>query len=76
MKTIVLIILIASLSIIVLAQTGASNTPPKVFEYKYENRPSEEKANELGTVGWELVAIQGATDHNFNATYVFKQEKK
>lgn len=81
MKTTLIAVLIAVLSIIVFAQAGQTpapvvSNPPVVWEYKYENRPSEEKANQLGADGWELTAIQGATDHNFNATYVFKREKK
>ncbi|MGI9035719.1 MAG: hypothetical protein ACR2GD_06740 [Pyrinomonadaceae bacterium] len=75
MKTKIITIAIILFTLFVTAWT-VQTAQTKVFEYKYENRPLEEKANELGAQGWELVAIQGATDHNFNATYVFKREKR
>ena len=74
MKILTSLILIAVLVFIVFAQNG--NNPQIVWEYKFENRPNEKKANELGLQGWELVAIQNATDKNYDCIYIFKRVKK
>lgn len=75
MKTKILIIAIILSTLFVTAWT-VQNAPQKIFEYKYEDKPSEKKANDLGADGWELVAIQSATSNNYSAIYVFKREKR
>jgi hypothetical protein len=45
------------------------------IEYKFEHSPSEKKVNELGSQGWELVAIQSPSQNIVVATYVFKRSR-
>jgi hypothetical protein len=44
------------------------------FEYRFEDGCSEQKANELGTQGWELVSIESPA-RKIVAVYVFKRQK-
>jgi hypothetical protein len=75
MKTTLLIISL----LICLLCVGATyqSAAPRQFEYKFEFNPSEKKANELGALGWELVAIQstGPGTGNNIPTYVFRRVK-
>lgn len=72
MKKNLLIIVIA-----VLLLTGWTLQSKPTFEYKTEYLPTDGKLNQLGSDGWELVAI-GAKGGGgtFNAlAYVFKRAK-
>lgn len=50
---------------------------PVAYEYKFDFNTSEKKANELGSQGWDLVAVQstGPGLGNNVPTYVFKRAK-
>jgi hypothetical protein len=69
--------ILALLVIAVLLFAGFAQTSKPQYEYKFENNISEQKANELGAQGWELVAaptvISGGM-HNVVA-YVFKRAR-
>jgi hypothetical protein len=66
-------ILIITLIIGVLLTTAWTQSRTQ-WEYKFENRVSENKANDLGAEGWELVAIH-STGSSIVSTYVFKRPK-
>lgn len=57
--------------------TVAWSQQSRTWEYKFEYDCSEKKANGLGTLGWELIAIQstGPGMANNVSTYVFKRVK-
>ena len=58
------------------ANSHAAPVAP-IWEYKFEYKMSEKKANELGADGWELAAIESTgpgMTHNV-PTYVFKRAK-
>lgn len=66
-----------ALSVAVLTSIGAQ-TKPQSWEYKFEYKMNEKKANELGTQGWELAAIESTSTAGLGTnvpTYVFKRAK-
>ena len=44
---------------------GFSSAAPdhKVWEYKFETGCTQERANSLGTLGWELVTMDPSSSH-------------
>lgn len=59
---------------------GWANQQPKTqqWEYKFEYKMNERKANELGTQGWELAAIESPTNAGIATNvpaYVFKRTR-
>jgi hypothetical protein len=50
-------------------------TPAPTFEYKFEEAPTEKRANALAADGWELVAIESQGPKRIVPTYVFKRLK-
>lgn len=73
-------IYIALLVVLVLcfgSYVTKSAPAPVTYEYKFDFNTSEKKANELGSQGWDLVAVQstGPGLGNNVPTYVFKRAK-
>lgn len=60
-----------------LAGTGLTQPQQRAWEYKFEYKMDEKKANNLGSDGWELAAIEspGPGIANNVPTYVFKRLK-
>lgn len=75
MKTLlVTLILIAS----VLSISATQQTKPQSWEYKFEYKINEKKANALGAEGWELAAIESTSSSGIISnvpTYVFKRAR-
>lgn len=65
------------LSLLLFAGFAFAQKPQPQWEYKFLYEASEKKSNELGSQGWELVAIQstGPGLANNVPTYVFKRQK-
>lgn len=51
------IILIVSLCLAFLSVGAFSAPAPVAWEYKFEYKCNEKKANELGAQGWEIVSM-------------------
>lgn len=49
--------------------------PRPAYEYKFEDAPTEKRANALGIEGWELVAIESQGPKRIVPVYVFKRPK-
>jgi hypothetical protein len=77
-KAILLILLVILVSALSLGQATKEKTSSAQWEYKFDYSASEKKANELGSQGWELIAIQstGPGLGNNVATYVYKRLKQ
>lgn len=75
MKKMLLGLVIAGFVIITTGQTPKQIEGAPQWEYKFDFSTTEKKANELGSQGWELVAIQGTGPGLGNnvSTYVFKR---
>lgn len=74
MKTVLLI----SICLLFLSVGAFSAPTPVGYEYKFEYKMNEKKANELGSLGWELAAIESPSTAgvaNNVPTYVFKRAK-
>lgn len=70
-------VLIFVVFIVASGQTTKTPTINQQWEYKFDFSNTEKKANEMGTLGWELVAIQstGPGLGNNVPTYVFRRPK-
>lgn len=56
------IILLVSICLLVLSVGAFSAPTPTGYEYKFEYKCTEKKANELAANGWELVTMdEGST---------------
>lgn len=56
------IILLISICLLFLSVGAFSAPTPVSYEYKFEYKCTEKKANELGSQGWELVSMdEGST---------------
>lgn len=72
------IILIVSICLLFLSAGAFSAPAPVTYEYKFEYKMNEKKANELGAQGWELAAIESTSNAgiaNNVPTYVFKRQR-
>ena len=71
------ILLIVSICLLFLSAVAFSRPTSATYEYKFEYKMSERKANELGAQGWELAAIEstGPGISNNVPTYVFKRAR-
>lgn len=54
MKTLIIFILLCAICVIGI---GASQPQQRAWEYKFEYKVNEKKANELAAQGWELTAV-------------------
>lgn len=73
----ILLTLALVLSIATISATQQQSKPQQ-WEYKLEYKMNEKKANELGSQGWELAAIESTSSAgiaNNVPTYVFKRAK-
>lgn len=68
------IILIVSLCLLFLSVGAFSAPAPVAWEYKFEYKCTEKKANELGAVGWELVNVSDGTTGIFS-TCAFRRSR-
>ena len=70
------LILFLALSLSLLAISAAPQSQ-KAYEYKFEYKMNEKKANDLGAQGWELVTVgTSATGALINTQeYIFKRPK-
>ena len=66
----------ATLAVIALSAGawGFSSAAPdhKVWEYKFENGCTQERANGLGNLGWELVTMDPSSSHR---ECIFKRQQ-
>lgn len=76
MKTI--LVIAASLVLVVVLGFTFKSPSPTVWEYKFSDRMSESRANELGSQGWEIVTVDSKPMMGGGAigTYVFKRPKQ
>ncbi len=67
-----------ALALLVLLAGGFTYQSRTQWEYDFEYAPSEKRTNELGSQGWELVAIQSSGPGMGNSVpvYVFKRPKQ
>lgn len=74
-RTLVTLALVLS----ILTISAATQEPkPPVWEYKFEYKMNEKKANELGIQGWELAAIESTSTAGIGnnvPVYVFKRSR-
>lgn len=71
MKLVTLFLLLC-VCLLTISATPQSRT----WEYKFEYRCSDKKANDLGTQGWELVGFANTTPGNGDfAACVFKRPR-
>lgn len=75
MKRMILGLVIVGFVMITAGQPIKQVENTQQWEYKFDFSTTEKKANELGSQGWELVAIQstGPGLGNNVSTYVFKR---
>jgi hypothetical protein len=72
------IVLTLVLIVGILLTVGWSQQARATWEYKFEYKMNEKKANELGVQGWELAAIESTSSAgiaNNVPVYVFKRAK-
>jgi hypothetical protein len=58
--------------------TSQAAPAPQTWEYKFEYKMNEKKANQLGAEGWELAAIVSTSTAGIGTNvpaYVFKRPK-
>ena len=75
MKTFLIIVM---LLLTMIVATGFQPQQPQAWEYKFEYKMNEKKANALGAEGWELTAIESTSSAGIATnvpTYVFKRAK-
>jgi hypothetical protein len=68
-------LLAALLVLLCVLSLGFRYQSARQWEYKFEQAPSEKKANDLGSQGWELVAIQSPSQNIPAPTFVFRRAK-
>jgi hypothetical protein len=68
-------LLLTALLLVCLVGVGFQIRPAQKWQYKVEHSPAENKINQLGEDGWELVAIQSPSQNILVSTYVFKRAK-
>jgi len=61
--------LVASLFVFVAAMAFAQNSPSVRWEYLITNTTSVQRLNQLGSEGWELVAVIGNPAANNDRQY-------
>ncbi len=71
-------VLALALLVGILLTVGWTQQAHATWEYKFEYKMNEKKANELGSQGWELAAIESTSTAGIGnnvAVYVFKRAK-
>ena len=76
--TIIALLCALCLSLYFVTSKSQAAPAPQTWEYKFEYKMNEKKANQLGAEGWELAAIESTSTAGISnnvPTYVFKRPK-
>lgn len=68
-------LVLVTLLVVASFATGLSfqSQPRRAVEYKFEEAPTEKRANALAAEGWELAAIESQGPKRIAPIYVFKR---